>query len=163
LENNLLTNVGKVADLAGGSGVTFQHNTFIANLGSSMIENIGNTVPNFVFKDNIAANNEYGVHCQTGDYSCFPNLFNGNMLGNVIFGPPMPYRPTCGSPYPPRNYCVGTIDKVGFVDIANGNYRLARTSPYKGKASDGKDPGMDMDNLMLAISARSTVPDQSAR
>jgi len=163
VENNLLTNVGKVADLSGGSGVTFRHNTFIANLGSSMIENIGTTVPNFVFKDNIAANNEYGVHCQTPDYSCFPSLFNGNMLGNVIVGSAMPERPTCGSPYPPRNYCVGTIDKIGFVNIANGNYRLAQTSPYKGKASDGKDPGIDMDSLMLAIAASSTAPEQSAR
>jgi hypothetical protein len=163
VENNLVGNVGKVADLAGGDGVTFRHNTFIANLGSSMIENIGNTVRNFVFKDNIAANNEYGVHCQTGDYSCFPNLFKGNLLGNVIVGPAKPERPTCGSPYPPGNYCVSTIDQVGFEDIAHSNYRLAQTSPYKGKASDGKDPGMDMDNLMSAIGTRTAVPDQSAR
>jgi hypothetical protein len=75
----------------------------------------------------------------------------------------MPERPTCGSPYPPGNYCVSTIDKVGFEDIAHSNYRLAQTSPYKGKASDGKDPGMDMDNLMSAIGTRTAVPDQSAR
>ena len=155
VENNLLTNVGKVADLAGGDGVTFRHNTFIANLGSSMVENIGNTVHNFVFKDNIAANNEYGVHCQGQGYGCFPNLFQGNMLGNVIVGRAMPYRPTCSNPYPDRNYCVDTIDRVDFVDAARANYRLAPTSPFKGKASDGTDPGINMDGLIAALTVRS--------
>lgn len=154
LENNLVGNVGKAADLAGGEGVTFRHNTFIANLGSSMIENIGNTVRNFVFKDNIAANNEYGIHCAYGGYSCFPGLFNGNMLGNVIIGLAMPERPTCGNPYPPRNYCAATFDRVVFVDAARGNYGLAPASPYKGKASDGTDPGINMESLAAALAVQ---------
>lgn len=155
IENNLLTNVGKVADLSGGSDVTFRHNTFIANLGSSMIENIGTPVQNFIFKDNIAANNEYGVHCQSPDFSCFPNLFDGNMLGNLITGPSKPDRPSCGKPYPARNYCPVSIERVGFVDTANGNFRLAPNSQYKGKATDGSDPGINMDDLILAFSSGS--------
>jgi hypothetical protein len=163
LENNLLVNVGKVADLAGGDGVTFRHNTFIANLGSSMLESIGSAVQNFVFKDNIAANNEYGVHCAVEGYSCFPGLFNGKMLGNLIVGPAMPYRPTCGNPYPAGNYCVGSMNQVGFADLASRDYRLAPTSRYKGKASDGKDPGVDMDKLMSAIGSWNVAPDNSIK
>ena len=131
--------------------MTFRHNTFISNLGSAMVDNIGRPVNNLVFRDNIAANNEYGIHCQTGDYSCFPDLFKRNMLGNVIVGPVMPYRPTCGNPYPAGNRCTDKFNNVQFVDAASGNYGLARTSPYKGKATDGKDPGVDMNALMSAI------------
>ncbi len=117
-----------------------------------MVTHIGGPpVQNFVMKDNILYNNEYGVHCQTGDYSCFPNLFNGNMQGNVIIGPAMPYRPTCGNPYPTGNYCLDKIEKVGFINGLTGNFRLAESSPYKAKSTDGKAPGVDMDKLTAAL------------
>jgi len=36
------------------------------------------------------------------------------------------------------------------VDLVNGDYALAPTSPYKGAGTDGKDPGADFDALGAA-------------
>jgi hypothetical protein len=41
--------------------------------------------------------------------------------------------------------CVNTITEVGFVDLVNKNYRLTAASPGKGRATDGKDVGADID------------------
>ena len=38
---------------------------------------------------------------------------------------------------------------MGFVSATD--FRLAPTSRYKGKASDGRDPGADVDAVMAAI------------
>ena len=60
--------------------------------------------------------------------------------GNVIYGTPE------GS-YPSGNYFPSTINAVGFVDLAGGNYRLAGTSDYAGIAENGRDPGADIETL----------------
>ena len=44
---------------------------------------------------------------------------------------------------------------VGFADYAGGDYRLTRTSKYKGLGTDGKDLGADMDGLGKAVEALS--------
>jgi hypothetical protein len=46
-----------------------------------------------------------------------------------------------------HNGYPATAADVGFVDYLNGNYRLAATSPYKGAASDGTDPGINQDMI----------------
>lgn len=158
LENNLIVNAGKLADVSAGDGITFRNNTLIDNFGSSLIENLGVISKNLVLNNNVMANNEYGTHCQTGNYSCFPKLFEGNMLGNILVGPVLPYRPTCGNPYPTGNLCVNTYNDVRFVDAANENYRIAPTSPAKNKGADGKDPGVDMDKLLAALGGATPQP-----
>jgi hypothetical protein len=47
--------------------------------------------------------------------------------------------------YPGENYFPTSTSGIGFVNMVGGNYRLASTSPYKGKASDGTDPGANID------------------
>jgi len=49
--------------------------------------------------------------------------------------------------YPPNNLFPASLDKVGFVDLAGGNYRLAASSPYKKAGTDGRDIGADIDAL----------------
>lgn len=46
----------------------------------------------------------------------------------------------------PTNYGA-----IGFVNLAGGDYRLAASSPYKGTASDGGDPGVDVQVLNQRI------------
>ena len=41
--------------------------------------------------------------------------------------------------------------QAGFIDALNGNFGLLSSSPFKGKASDGKDPGVDLALLSAAI------------
>lgn len=50
-----------------------------------------------------------------------------------------------------QNYYVSNYSNVGFIDLAGGNYQLAATSPYKNKASDGTDPGINFTLLNQRI------------
>jgi hypothetical protein len=43
------------------------------------------------------------------------------------------------------------LDDVKFVNRAVGDYRLAASSRYKGKGTDGKDVGCDFDALAAAV------------
>jgi len=60
---------------------------------------------------------------------------------NVIVGVPQDIR------YPANNFLPLLPNLVGFVDLAGGDYRLARTSPYKNAGTDGKDVGCDFSAL----------------
>jgi hypothetical protein len=55
------------------------------------------------------------------------------------------------SSYPADNFFPSSIDAVGFVDRQSGNYRLAASSPYKRAASDGRDPGADINAVAPAV------------
>jgi hypothetical protein len=63
--------------------------------------------------------------------------------GNVIIGA----QPTL---YPPNNAFPVNQIAVRFVDFGGGDYRLLTESPYKGDATDGKDPGADVDAVNAA-------------
>jgi hypothetical protein len=56
--------------------------------------------------------------------------------------------------WPSGNFFPATANDIKFVDYNNGNggnYQLQATSPYKGKASDGTDPGADIVSLNAAL------------
>src|SRR5437879_8148733 len=56
--------------------------------------------------------------------------------------PPVPGR------YPTGNFFPASIDPgVGFVNYPGGDYHLAASSPYKNQATDGTDPGANIDAL----------------
>jgi hypothetical protein len=136
--------------LARNASVT--HNTIIQP--GTMLSATGVTEGDFIFKDNIVGNGVYGIQCfvnPSNIYSCLPGL---QMQGNVIVGEPLGNRPYCtdlGSiVYPTGNNCVSDSGQVGFVDLAGDNYRLGPNSPFKGRATDGTDPGVDMDALLAA-------------
>jgi hypothetical protein len=67
-------------------------------------------------------------------------------LMNVVVG-------ATPSLYPPNNFFPASLDKVGFVDLAGGNYRLAASSPYKKAGTDGRDIGADIDALPAAATS----------
>jgi hypothetical protein len=64
---------------------------------------------------------------------------------NVTIGAPSSLYPA------DKNYFPQSIEEVGFVDAANGDYRLQVTSPYKGAAKNGKDIGADVDLIHASI------------
>src|SRR6185369_7001269 len=66
--------------------------------------------------------------------------------GNVLAELPSDVSP---SQYPTNTFFPANFN-AQFVDAANGNYRLASSSPYKGAATDGKDIGCDFDQLEAA-------------
>jgi len=143
--------------LGGGHDIFISHNT-VLNPGTMMVAS-GVTDGQFVLKDNIVGNGEYGINCLLNSANLQTCLRGLQMTGNVIVGPPMMYRPYCtnlgSAVYPSGNTCVSDSSKVSFANLANGDYRLATSSPFKGKASDGTDPGVDLDALLAAQGASS--------
>jgi hypothetical protein len=114
---------------------------------------------NFAFEDSIV---DSGVSANSnaggGATQCYYNkaVIKGVLDGcwshytfsnNVIIGA------RGGQTWPAGNFAVGSGPDVGFVhwsDGIGGDYRLSASSPYKGKASDGKDPGADFDAIDAA-------------
>jgi putative Ig domain-containing protein len=80
--------------------------------------------------------------------TCFKTYIFAN---NVLVAVPTPFPP---SKWPSGNFFAATISDVLFTSYSSGNggdYQLQTSSPYKGKASDGTDPGADINALNAAI------------
>jgi uncharacterized protein (TIGR03437 family) len=156
ISNNLFESGANelLAAFAGADSVTVVHNTYPGSSvspGGSSINGIGSN-QSFVLKDNILPNNEYGIqNCQYAS-SCWPNKVQTN---NVIIDNRSADGKIGDGPLNYPNNFVAT-QPVSWVDPASANYRLSSNSPYKGKASDSKDPGVDMDALQLALSSSSS-------
>jgi hypothetical protein len=82
---------------------------------------------------------------------CAPNYV---WTRNVMIGAPTGPDPNGQSlaNFPAGNWNPATINDVGFVDPSSNNYRLRSDSPYRNAASDGKDVGVDMDQLLAHLS-----------
>jgi hypothetical protein len=156
IENNLLTDVdgkawgnggGRLFQvLSGADGVTIDHNTGFQS--GVIVSADGTPSTHFVFQDNIAPHNAYGVMGSgfaSGIASLdhyFPNfVFQKNVIVNIA---------TSGvaeSNYPSGNFFPSNWAVVQFVDSSNGNYSLALSSPYKNAGTDGKNLGADIAGL----------------
>jgi hypothetical protein len=168
IENNLFTQTNNLPDDYGmtkigiwgfGNGVSIRHNTFVNNTGKGgpMLSSNG-PISNLKFQDNIAFNNLYGMNCGLGSFSaCYPNWTEGK---NVIVNNSGDVNSAVQVIYP-NSFVSSDMTGVGFADAANGNYRLSSASLYKGKATDGKDPGADIDQLLAAIGGSLPAPSPS--
>ena len=153
IRNNLFEDISSVK--WGGDGRLFQvyqgatdvvidHNTGIQN--SVVISATGEPSTGFVFTNNIAPHNALGVFGDMGyiGTACLNQYYPGwKFARNVLAELP---ADVSSSQYPPNNF-FPTSFKAQFVNAAAGNYRLKTTSPYRGKATDGKDIGCDFDEL----------------
>ncbi len=106
----------------------------------------------FVYRNNLSSKGNYGVFGSGASEGLVTirTYFPGAVfLKNVVVG-------ATPSFYPPGNFFPTSMEKVGFVDLAGGNYRLGVSSPYKKAGTDGRDIGADIDALPLprAISER---------
>lgn len=148
-----------------GDKVRISHNTIlqsgrIMTYGSSPASAGIDELTNFVFKDNIV---KWGTGDQSG-YACLsgaPEVCTPGYIWtkNAMIGAPTGPVPERQSLVTfPGNWNPATVDAVGFTNPAAGNYRLLSTSPYYRAASDGKDVGVDMDQLLAHISGPIPVP-----
>jgi hypothetical protein len=147
------------SSMGAADNVSVIHNTYPGSslTGSSMIKAQGASSNNFVFKDNIVVHNNYGMNNQTGA----PNAWLGIIqTGNVIIDNRAANTKIGDGPLNPRypnDFIAANQAAVGW----DASWRLLPTSPYKGKASDGKDPGVDIDQLMAAIGGAIPNPSRS--
>ena len=102
----------------------------------------------FSARDNLVGGGQYGMLGDNfGGAAAFANYAPGGVfLGNVMI------LANGGAAFPPGNTYPTTAAAVGFVNFAVDDYRLLPTSPFKGKATDGRDPGADIDAVSAATS-----------
>ena len=130
--------------LDGTASVTVDHNSVFQS--GNVITGDGRPHTGFVFTNNIAPHNLYGVigtgHGPGNDSldAFFPaHDFRRNAI-------PGAFAPT----YPSDNFYPANLTDLKFVDFAGGNYRLANGSPYKSAGTDGRDLGADLDTVATA-------------
>lgn len=149
IENNLMAYGGWVGDFIAAQNVTIRHNTFLNSSGwanGRLLNAVYVPLNGFVFENNIAWNNEYGMSTQSG--GSLPGL---QMAGNVLVTETFdPNRPNCTNVYPSGNFCPQSLTLV--------DYQLPAGSPFKGKGADGKDPGVDYQALMVAMGGMLPTP-----
>src|SRR6266498_38707 len=161
ITNNLVKNTTNIAQASGGDSVVITHNTVLNDhpssiYGSSLLfGEAGN--PRWTVSNNIAANNSYGITCSVDGAisTCFPSF---TMAKNVIID--NAYNGDLASRYGSGilNPVVTAFSQVAFADVSSNNYRLASTSPFKNTATDGTDPGIDMDALLAALNSTAPPP-----
>jgi uncharacterized protein (TIGR03437 family) len=141
---------------SGAQYVTVDHNTCFQS--GTIISAGEETIPNFVFRNNIVPHNSYGV-IATGKAPGMPTLdayFPGVVfLKNVLVS-------VREATYPGDNFQPDSFDAVRFVDFGAGNYRLAASSPYKGAGTDRLDIGCNIDAL-FGVSSSTSVNAASYR
>jgi hypothetical protein len=116
---------------------------------------------NFVFTNNIVSVGTYPVwstgggpgNCAYFDKplttfnACFSSY---SFASNALIGSSSAFPATL---WPSGNFLPATASAVRFVNYNGGNggdYHLQPSSPYKGKGTDGKDLGADMDAVVSA-------------
>lgn len=156
VENNLLTEMGGPLEseqswftlMSNADGVRFIHNTVVNNY--KLIFAYGRAQNGFVLRDNILT---YNVHmnCELGEphlAKCFPgHIVSGNAITNL----PSERR----SEFPTTNFFPVSHGNVGYINFGSSavsDWALRSDSPYKGKATDGKDIGVDIAQLSAALS-----------
>ena len=158
IRNNLFVDVGgqwgggRLFQLLDGtSDVSIDRNT--AFQSDSLLFG-GDHAPHtgFVFQDNIALHNRYGI-IGSGTATGRPSLdryFPGAR------GPQEPDRRRPTRAVPSGNFFPASVDQVGFVSPQDGNYRLAASSSYRHAGPDGREPGADLNAIARFGAVRET-------
>ena len=143
--------------------VTISHNTVFQT--RNIVSLSAAPSSGLVMTDNIAYHNTYGFF---GDgyygsqalthFFSSPAVFGGNVIIGAGINRQWYYS---DSNVMPDNvdpfWFPATVSDVGFVDFANGNYRLASNSPYKGAGTDDKDSGADFDAIAAAMGSKNSL------
>ena len=149
IANNLLVDIvpdySAVFMIGCCANTVFVENNTVQQTGNIMTC-YGVSHANFVFRNNIVQFNDYGFVCPA-------NLMTPDSRGNTI----VDNRGTIAANGYPKNVpngnsVVRSLDDIGFVDYAQGDWRLTPQARNKRKGSDGKAVGVDFDALAAAIS-----------
>ena len=141
----------KIAD---GEDIEVSHNTVFHE--GNMMTIHGSPSRRFKFNYNILAFNDYGVFGDgVGAASNFAKFFpDGIIIGNIVTNEKN--VPENEFTFTPRNFLAPNFNAVDFVNKTGGDYRLASSSRFKGKAEDGTDIGANIERLNTAINGVKT-------
>jgi hypothetical protein len=162
IANNLLTdltpdepgNTAYFVQINGSDSVTVEHNT--VRQKGDILRSYGAAPRHFTFRDNIVQHNLYGAICLIDGPSCPQNPLCNCFGPAAIKGNVMADNAGAGAneslekKYSGGNFFPRSLAAVGFVDYQGGNWRLTPNSAYRGKATDRKDPGADLDAILAA-------------
>ena len=150
-ENFLFENLWSPILLIGGSpDVTFRNVTALGGVNPEEEPMIGahsQANPRFVLQNNILQHNEYGITSSVGGSVAagFPAYV---MVGNVVLDNRRQAKKNSDGSlsqyYPSTNQFPQTFAEIKLV-----NWSLDPSSPFKAKATDGKDPGVDVSKIGL--------------
>jgi hypothetical protein len=149
IENNVFEDVdGKKWDgsgwcvlmVRGATNVSIDHNTALTAGAVVFGDSAQPPASGFVFTNNIATNGIYGSG-QAGGTGTLDYYFPGATVAKNAF------VAAKASAYPPGNFFPANLNAVRFVDLASGDYRLELNSVYRGKGTDGKNLGADVERL----------------
>ena len=152
---------------SGAASVTIDHNTFF-NTGPAVYGDVSAN-SGFVYRNNVSPYNlgtaNYQLCCSgvtdnidgiggrgtTGDANgTLSTYFPGAVfVRNALAGGGN------STNWPANNFFPSTLDAVGFVNRAGGDYHLSAASPYKNAGTDGKDLGADIDAVNAATACAS--------
>src|SRR6185295_15580828 len=80
--------------------------------------------------------------------NCFPGgVFKGNVIADNL-GSAVNDR--VEEKFPTGNYFVSSFQRIGFTDLASGDWQLGANSKTRKRASDGGDPGVNVKALIAA-------------
>jgi hypothetical protein len=154
IQQNVFTNVGGPSVGANGrlfwlagplTNVVIEHNTAFSPVSSVFFDGTTPSVPGLAVHNNILGDGDYNVFSSRGQGIAAIEAFAGTsaaMQGNVFV---KPFWVNYGT----ANYTTETVGNVGFGAWPQ-DVRLSSGSPYRGKATDGRDPGVDADALARA-------------
>lgn len=138
--------------------VTVENNTIIHTGNVISTDYAPNT--RFTYRNNISRHNLYGIF-GSGSGIGNPSIaqyFPGSSITGNVMAKEVDAPGNAESLYPAGNYFPESLNAIGFVDLAAKNYKLADSSFYKGKGTNGKDPGCDVDALNAALAGVTTNP-----
>ncbi len=153
IRNNLFLDVGgkwghgRLLQLLDGvSGVSIDHNTAFQT-GGILFGGDHAPHPGFVFQNNVVMFTENGViGSSTGEGNdTLKRYFPDSVFRrNVIIGG------TAGR-YPSDNFFPAAPKDAGLTVPQDNDIRLSLARPYAGAATDGRDPGVDLDAIAKAL------------
>jgi hypothetical protein len=160
VSNNLIQNINVPGFTGTGRGfslfqdvadATIVHNTVPATTNSAITFDGSLSAPTMrlVVRDNIIGGGMYGIigsGTGVGQLSWQSWAPDGSFLNNALIFDP------AGTAFPDKNFYPTSPSAVGFQSFAGGDFRLSLSSPFKSKATDGSDLGVNMDVLTSAVS-----------
>jgi hypothetical protein len=143
----------------GSADVVIDRNTLI-HTNSSVVYAYGwQTMPGFVYTNNISLHGSYGImggDGRPGNYTIDKYFPQAVIRNNVLAGGPKSAYPT------PNAFPSVSEWTASFVNLSGGDFRLLNSSVFYAAGVNGSVPGADLGVLYTALADTGTLPPSSS-